>query len=90
MDNGEMYKLIVQQINQRIDRLEDTIQNYFNKQADIWRGYDERIDNNTTKVAVIQDRMKQSDEREKRRLTAIGIIVTIFNSVLAFILSKFR
>lgn len=83
MENGELYKLITEQLNIRIDRLEYTIQHYFDQQDALCKERGIKIDSHSNDIAVIND-------RHKRGMAIVGFVVMFANSVVSYVMQKVK
>lgn len=90
MENGELYRLITEQINKRLDRLEDTIQHYLDNQTVVCKDHDRRIDEHDTQLSVLEDRQAQNEKHQAKVWTGIGLSIPIVNAVFHFIWEKLK
>ena len=90
MDNGELYRMLTEQMNNRMDRLENTIQRYLDNQSIVCKDHDIRIDKHEKDIAIIHDRQEQAETLEKRRLTILGMLIPIISGILTFLWNKIK
>jgi len=103
LNNDEFYRMMIEQMDSRMTRMEKEFKssiNQIDKKLDrlfseknaICQRHDDRLDQNATKIAVLEDRQSQmaksADKAEKRRLSILGIGVTIINVILSYFLPK--
>ena len=90
MDNGELFRLLTEQFNGRMDRLEVSINRYFDNQSIVCKDHDTRIDQHEKLFAIISDRQEQAEVREKKLLTIIGISIPVVSSIISFLWQKLK
>ena len=90
MENGELYRLLSEQFNGRMDRLETTINRYFDNQSIVCKDHDVRIDEHDKHLAVMSDRQEQSEVRAKKQLTIMGISIPVVSAILSFLWQKLK
>ena len=90
MENGELYRLLTDQLNNRMDRLESTINRYWDNQSIVCKDHNTRIDEHEKNIAIMIDRQEQADVREKKRLTIVGISIPVISGVLSFLWQKLK
>ena len=90
MENGELHRLLTEQLNNRMDRLENTIQHYLDKQSALCKDHDNRIDQEEKTIAIIQDRQTRAETLAKKRLSIILVSIPVIGGILNFLWSKFN
>ena len=100
MENSELFKILNEQMTSRIDKLEAVmsasfekfdvkLDRLFSERNAICQAHNKRLDDIESDVNLLQDRQERNEERSKRHLTILGVVIAFFSVILNTFFSLF-